>query len=67
MKKVNFIQMKDGTKEEYLFLDKHEQEIYSKATADRILKFMNGLTNQYFRRLPNNKIRNTHYKLPQEH
>ena len=26
MKKVKFIQMKDGTKEDYLLLDKHEKE-----------------------------------------
>ena len=26
MKKVNFTQMKDGSKEEYLLLDKYEQE-----------------------------------------
>ena len=44
MKKVNFMQMKDGTKEEYLFLNKHEQK-YIKGTADRILKFMNQLNN----------------------
>ncbi len=42
MKKVNFSQMKDGTKEEYLFLDKYEKK-YIKKTADRILKFMNKL------------------------
>ena len=42
MEKVKFNQMKDGTKEEYLFLDKHEQE-YINGTADRLLKFMSGL------------------------
>jgi predicted HD phosphohydrolase len=42
MKNVNFIQMKDGSKEDYLLLDKYEQE-YIKGTADRILKFMSGL------------------------
>ena len=42
MKKVKFNQMKDGTKEEYLFLDKHEKK-YIEGTADRLLKFMNGL------------------------
>ena len=42
MEKVKFNQMKDGTKEEYLFLDKHEQK-YINSTADRILKFMSGL------------------------
>ena len=43
MKKVNFTKMKDGTKEEYLLLDKYEQN-YIKETADRILQFMKGLT-----------------------
>ena len=42
MEKVKFNQMKDGTKEEYLFLDKHEKK-YINATADRLLKFMGGL------------------------
>ena len=43
MKTVNFTQMKDGTKDEYLLLDKYEQD-YINGTADRILKFMKGLT-----------------------
>tara|TARA_Y100001970_G_scaffold101398_1_gene127339 strand:- start:194 stop:688 length:495 start_codon:yes stop_codon:yes gene_type:complete len=43
MKKVSFTEMKKGTKEDYLFLDKHEKNFASK-TADRILKFMSGLT-----------------------
>ena len=43
MKTVNFTQMKDGTKDEYLLLDKYEQE-YIDGTADRILNFMKGLT-----------------------
>ena len=43
MKTVNFTQMKDGSKEEYLLLDKHEQE-YISGTADRILNFMKRLT-----------------------
>ena len=43
MKTVNFTQMKDGSKEEYLLLDKYEQD-YIKGTADRILNFMKGLT-----------------------
>ena len=34
--------MKDGSKEEYLLLDKFEQK-YINGTADRILKFMSGL------------------------
>jgi predicted HD phosphohydrolase len=42
MEKVKFNQMKDGTKEEYLFLDKHEKK-YIEGTADRLLKFMSGL------------------------
>ena len=43
MKTVNFTEMKAGTKDEYLLLDKYEQE-YINGTADRILKFMEGLT-----------------------
>ena len=43
MKKVSFTEMRNGTKEDYLFLDKHEKDFASK-TADRILKFMSGLT-----------------------
>ena len=43
MKTVNFKEMKNGTKDEYLLLDEYEQD-YIKGTADRILKFMNGLT-----------------------
>ena len=43
MKKVNFTQMKDGTKEDYLLLDKHEK-YFINGTADRIIKFMSGLT-----------------------
>ena len=35
--------MKDGSKEDYLFLDKHEKNFATK-TADRLLKFMSGLT-----------------------
>ena len=43
MKKVSFNQMKEGTKEDYLLLDKHEKD-YAGKTAERILKFMAGLT-----------------------
>ena len=43
MKKVSFTEMKHGTKEDYLFLDKHERK-YAGKTADRIIKFMSGLT-----------------------
>ncbi len=35
--------MKDGTKEDYLLLDKHEKK-FIEGTADRIIKFMSGLT-----------------------
>ena len=42
MEKVKFNQMKDGTKEEYLFLDKNEKK-YIEGTADRLLKFMSGV------------------------
>ena len=44
MEKVKFKQMKDGTKEEYLLLDKHEKK-YIEGTANRLIKFMNGLSN----------------------
>jgi len=44
MKSVNFTEMKDGSKEDYLLLDKHEK-IYIEGTADRLIKFMSGLTN----------------------
>ena len=40
---VNFTKMKDGTKEDYLLLDKHEKKFIDD-TADRIMKFMSGLT-----------------------
>ena len=43
MKTVDFTKMKDGTKDEYLLLDKYEKD-YIKGTADRILNFMKGLT-----------------------
>jgi len=36
--------MKDGTKEDYLLLSKHEKK-FIENTADRIIKFMSGLTN----------------------
>ena len=42
MKEVNFIQMKDGTKEDYLLLEKHEKK-YIEGTADRLIKFMSSL------------------------
>ncbi len=43
MKKVSFTEMKKGTKEDYLLLDKHEKD-FAKKTADRILKFLSSLT-----------------------
>ena len=43
MKKVSFTEMKNGTKDDYLFLDKNEKN-YASKTAGRILKFMSGLT-----------------------
>ena len=42
MDKVNFTHMKDGSKEDYLLLDKHEKK-YIEGTAERLLKFMSGL------------------------
>ena len=42
MNKVSFKQMKDGTKDDYLLLDRHEKK-YIEGTADRIIKFMSGL------------------------
>ena len=42
MKTVNFTEMKNGSTEDYLLLDKHEKK-YIEDTADRILKFMGGL------------------------
>ena len=39
MKTVNFTEMKEGTKDEYLLLDKYERD-YINGTADRILNFM---------------------------
>ena len=43
MKKVSFTEMKNGTKEDYIFLDKHEKNFADK-TAERILEFMSNLT-----------------------
>ena len=43
MKKVSFTEMKNGTKDDYLFLDKHEKDFANK-TSDRILDFMSNLT-----------------------
>ena len=43
MKKVSFTEMKNGTKEDYLLLEKNEKN-YANQTADRILNFMSTLT-----------------------
>ena len=43
MKKVSFTEMKNGTKEDYLFLDKNEKNFANK-TAERIIEFMSNLT-----------------------
>ena len=43
MKKVSFTEMKKGTKEDYLLLDKNEKD-FAKKTADIILKFLSSLT-----------------------
>ena len=43
MKKVSFTEMKHGTKDDYLILDKHEKE-FERGTADRILMFMKNLS-----------------------
>ena len=42
MTKVKFIEMKHGSKEDYLLLETHEKK-YIEGTADRIIKFMSGL------------------------
>ena len=42
MDKVSFKEMKKGTKEDYLLLDRHEKK-FIKSTADRILNFMSTL------------------------
>ena len=39
MERVKFTKMIEGTKEDYLLLDKHEQK-YIEGTADRLLKIM---------------------------
>ncbi len=43
MKKVSFTEMKNGTKDDYLFLDKHEKK-FANNIAERIIKFMSNLT-----------------------
>ena len=42
MSTVKFTEMRNGSKEDYLLLDKYEQE-YVNGTADRIIKFLSGL------------------------
>ena len=42
MEKVSFKQMKDGTKEDYLLLEKYEKK-FIEGTGQRILKFMSNL------------------------
>ena len=42
MERVKFTQMKHGSKEDYLLLEKHEKK-YIEGTADRLIKFMSGL------------------------
>jgi len=44
VERVKFTQMKDGTKEDYLLLEKHEKK-HIEGTADRLIKFMGGLIN----------------------
>ena len=41
---AKFVQMKDGTKEDYLLLEKYEKK-HIEGTADRLIKFMSGLSN----------------------
>ena len=43
MKKVNFTQMKNGTKEDYQLLEKYEKN-YERQTAERILKYLSAQT-----------------------
>ena len=43
MKTVNFTEMKSGSKEDYLLLNKHEKK-FVENTADRIIKFISELT-----------------------
>ncbi len=43
MKTVNFTEMKSGSKDDYLLLNKHEKK-FVENTADRIIKFMSELT-----------------------
>ena len=44
MKKVNFTEMKNGTKEDYQLLEKYEKK-YERNTAERILNYLATQTN----------------------
>ena len=44
METTKFVQMKDGTKEDYLLLEKYAKK-HIEGTADRLIKFMSGLSN----------------------
>ena len=44
MEQAKFTQMKNGTKEDYILLEKHEKK-FIEGTADRLIKFMSGLSN----------------------
>ena len=46
MKTVKFTEMKHGTKEDYILLDKHEKK-FAEGTADRLLKFMKEYNKNY--------------------
>ena len=46
MEKVKFKQMKDGTKEEYLLLERYEKK-FIEGTADRLINFMSNLSNTF--------------------
>ena len=43
MKKVNFTEMKNGTREDYQLLEKYEKD-FERQTADRILKYLSAQT-----------------------
>ena len=43
MKKVNFTEMKNGTKEDYQLLEKYEKN-FERETSDRILKYLSSQT-----------------------
>ena len=43
MKKVNFTEMKKGTRKDYKILEKYEKK-FERKTADRILKYLKSQT-----------------------